>query len=489
MTSNESVEPTSGEPPTDGDDTHNTDNTDNDDSSDASDYRPESESDLANDGSQSSRRRFIGLLAGGAAGAAAAGVWYTQRSPGDQSAVPPSTTSTSSSTTTTTPTTASTTTSTTPTLPPEGPVDVHPERTLVVIELNGGNDGLATLVPYTSDRLSILRPTLMPAIDELVLVDDQFGITKNLEHSWAQGIGVLQGVGIPNGSGSHFEMERRWWSGTETGDDLAPTGFLGRLCDELDRGDPITGLSLGSRRSPAMLSSKPVTAGLTNPSVAWWVGQQSRWFDNLRTGIAAMSAHDASDTTTMSRARDGLGNALDFAEVLNNVEVDGVADAYPDNELGWQLAVAAEVINANSGVRVFHITHGNFDTHDDQRGTHDHLLRQLDASLTTFRGDLAERGISDEVLIATTSEFGRRPQQSGTGTDHGAASLSLLAGPVNTGLLGEAPSLMKLDSYDNLAPTITMSSFYATLAETWLGVPSALVLDNGPTPIPDVIRL
>ncbi len=448
-------------------------------------------SDTPVEGTRPGRRRFIGMLAGGAAGAAAGTVWYTQRGAVDENAAVPATTTTSS--TTSTSTTTSTTTTTTRPAPPftEAPaptVVADPERTLVVIELNGGNDGLATLVPYTSDRLSILRPTLMPAIDELVLVDDEFGITKNLEQSWNQGIGVLQGVGIPNGSGSHFEMERRWWSGTETGTDLSPTGFLGRLCDELDRGDPITGLSLGTRRSPAMLSAKPVTAGLTSPSVAWWVGQQSRWFDNLRAGIAAMSATNTSDTSTMALAREGLGNALDFAEVLNNVEVDGVADSYPDNELGWQLAVAAEVIGANSGVRIFHITHGNFDTHDDQRGTHDHLLRQLDSSLSTFRSDLAERGIADDVLIATTSEFGRRPQQSGTGTDHGAASLSLLAGPVNTGLLGEAPSLSQLDSNDNLVPTISMSSFYATLADSWFGVSPDLLLENNPTAVADIIR-
>ena len=454
------------------------------------------EDELTEPEAGTSRRKFLGLLAGGAAGAATAGAIYTANQDGSGSRAP------SSSETTTPPADASPGTTTAPnqaapattnpvTPTTKAPFAPGPRRTLVVVELNGGNDGLATLVPYSSDRLRELRPTLLPSEDELLLLDDDFGLTRSLERNWGQGLSLVQGIGLPGGTGSHFEMERRWWTGTEMGTELSPTGFLGRLCDELDEGQAITGLTLGTRRSPAMLSSKPVTAGLTNPSVSWWVNQQNSWFSNLRQGIETMSGHDGSSEagTPLTDARNGLGSALDFADVLSNVDVSDVTERYPANALGWQFAIAAQVIAAHSGVRVIHITHGNFDTHDDQRGTHEHLLRQLDNAMAQFRTELAETGDAGDVLIATTSEFGRRPQQSGTGTDHGAASLAMLAGPVEAGRFGEHPSLADLDENDNLRPTLSMAEFYATLAEGWLEVPASDVLDNAPSVVPGLLTV
>lgn len=445
-----------------------------------------------------SRRKFLGLLAGGAAGAAATGAIYIankEDSPdaGSAGAADSSPDPTSPSTTQSeTPPTSEPSTDSVPATPNTTPqLPLGPMRTLVVVELNGGNDGLATLVPYSSRTLQKLRPTLLPSEDELILLDDDFGINRSLEKSWNQGIAVVQGIGIPGSTGSHFEMERRWWSGTEMNTPLATTGFLGRLCDELDEGQPITGLTLGTRRSPAMLSAKPVTAGITNPSVSWWVNQQNAWFTNLRAGIETMSMHEGAQPDMfhpLAIARNGLGSALDFADVLANVDLRNVADRYPANALGWQFAIAAQIIASHSGVRVIHITHGNFDTHDDQSGTHDHLLRQLDGALSQFRTELAETGNADDVLIATTSEFGRRPQQSGTGTDHGSASMALLAGPVENGRFGEHPSLAKLDQNDNLIPTISMSEFYATLGEGWLGVPASSVIASAPPVVPGLLK-
>ncbi len=460
-----------------------------------------------------SRRKFLGLLAGGAAGAAGAGALYVSNQDGTPNATAPETANGADPSTSSSAPPDSSSTSVSPddmaadqtpnTLPASPstsvPLPQGPMRTLVVVELNGGNDGLATLVPYSSRQLQKLRPTLLPAEDDLILLDNDFGVTRSLEKNWNQGLALVQGIGIPGGTGSHFEMERRWWSGTEMGATLATTGFLGRLCDELDQGQPITGLTLGTRRSPAMLSAKPVTAGLTNPSVSWWVNQQNSWFTNLRQGIETMSAQtgsaqtgsrqtDTQQSESITIARNGLGSALDFADVLSGVDVSNVTDRYPANALGWQFAIAAQVIAANAGVRVIHITHGNFDTHDDQDGTHKHLLRQLDDAMSQFRIELAESGNTDNVLIATTSEFGRRPQQSGTGTDHGAASMAMLAGPVENGRFGEHPSLAKLDENDNLVPTLSMSEFYATLGEGWLGVPASSVIDAAPPVVPGLLK-
>ncbi len=141
---------------------------------------------------------------------------------------------------------------------------------------------------------------------------------------------------------------------------------------------------------------------------------------------------------------------------------------------------------ADVGVRVIHVPWGSFDTHDDHRGSHDYQLMELDQALTAFRADLESLGLAETTLIATTSEFGRRPAENNGGTDHGTASTMLLAGPVIGGRHGQAPSLNDLDD-GNLRATVNMGEYYATLAESWFGVPATEVLPGSPTPVSGLI--
>jgi uncharacterized protein (DUF1501 family) len=101
-----------------------------------------------------------------------------------------------------------------------------------------------------------------------------------------------------------------------------------------------------------------------------------------------------------------------------------------------------------------------------------------------FLGDLEARGLTDRVLVvATMSEFGRRPELYGSGgLDHGTASAALLAGAVSLGRIGKPLDLEQLDEDDNFVATTLMDQYYATLAETWFGVPAGDLLPGSPTP-------
>lgn len=371
-------------------------------------------------------------------------------------------------------------------------------RLLVVVELRGGNDGLATVVP-DSGRLRDLRPTVLT--DETPLVD--FAPETRLHAELAglrdRGLAVVQGIGTAVPDGSHFEMETRWWRGDSAGDLSIRTGFLGRLCDELAEPGTITGVTVGQAASPFLTADKATTIGIPDPWAGWFLGEDDAWFQNLRRGLRSMSA-DADGHDPLSLARGGLGDALAFGELLESLQAeaeavyeagdDGItgreAKGYPDTDLAFQLQIAAGLLESDSGVRVVHVELGGFDTHDGQMYQHDDLMRNLGPSLAAFQDDLAARGLADKTLTLTTSEFGRRPDDNSSGTDHGTAAPALLCGPVNAGLFGDAPDLARLDDDGNLVATTMLDDYYATIAEGWLGIDSGLVLPNGGTVISEL---
>jgi len=356
-------------------------------------------------------------------------------------------------------------------------------RTLVVIELQGGNDGLATLVPRNAGTLYDRREAVHIPDEELLDFTDEFGWNPALEGISRHGMAVLLGLGSTSDpDGSHFEMERRWWAGKSSGSELPGTGFLGRLCDQLVTDQPVTGVALGRGPSPSMRCDKAVTVGLNDPQSAWFLSHEDPWFENLRRGMAGMAQPDGTEVGPIPHARTGLTDTLAFGETLQEINNDAIKERYPDTDLGWSLGTAAQLIEQDAGVRVLHVTHGGFDTHSNQRGEHDNLLQELGDSLGPFLDDLADRGHAESTLVATTSEFGRRVPANEGGTDHGAAGMAMLAGPVNAGIHGEMPSLTQLDD-DNLIASIDFEEYYSTIAERWFGIPSSEVLESGVAPI------
>lgn len=369
------------------------------------------------------------------------------------------------------------------------------ERALVMIELDGGHDWMSTLVPYGDPALRSLRDATLPDMDSLIRIDDRFALNGNLA-STGTGIAFLHGVGTPDPTGSHFEMAARWRAGDPDGTALTATGFLGRLCDELDQGAPVTGVSL-TGNSPAILSRKAVTLGLPDGGDLEWLVSAEPWFRNLRGGIDAIAASATDDAPGAAAARVGLGKALRFSALLNSLEEEAPGTerppaergaGYPGGSLSDQLAIAAKLLASGTGVRVIFVSIGGFDTHSGQRGTHDALLDEIDRSMAAFRADLERRGRAQTTLVATMSEFGRRPQENGSGTDHGTASAAMLWGPVQPGVHGDAPSLTRLDDDDNFVATVMMDQYYATLAETWFGVDAAAVLPTKARPVEGIVN-
>ncbi len=365
------------------------------------------------------------------------------------------------------------------------------ERRLVVIEMSGGNDGMSTLVPYGMPGYRDLRKRTAIDTKDIIRINDEVGLHKNLARLHKQGLAVLMGVGTPKPDGSHFEMMDRWWKGNPAGGNTVTTGFLGRLADAIgDPGARAVAVSIGSGSHPSMVSRSAPTMSIPRADIGDLLAA-ARPDDKMLTAFQTTLREFGvgNDPGLMTVARKGTADAMRFAQTLGGLD-DADNSKYPGSTLGEGLRLAARLLDADNGVRIIHVPFGgDFDTHDDHIGRHADLMSQLDEALDEFLKDLKRRDLDGSVLVATTSEFGRTAKDNGSaGLDHGAASVALLAGPVKAGVHGEHSALTNLDDRDNLRATVGFESYYATIAEGWFGVPAADVLPTGAAVVGGVLK-
>src|SRR2546430_1716405 len=156
------------------------------------------------------------------------------------------------------------------------------------------------------------------------------------------------------------------------------------------------------------------------------------------------------------------------------------------NQLAAALQLAAELIVTGTGVKLLHVTLGGFDTHYTELSRHDDLMAYLDSAVSAFYQDLSAHNMADKVLIATWSEFGRRPRENASGgTDHGpAAPLLLIGDPVTGGLYGAEPSLTTLDNTGNLKYSVDFRSVYQEILSGHLGADAAKILGSSYDRVP-----
>jgi uncharacterized protein (DUF1501 family) len=232
-------------------------------------------------------------------------------------------------------------------------------RRLVVVELDGGNDGLNTLVPFTSGRYRDLRPRVALKPDDVIKVADGWGLHKNLKRLHEQGLAVVQGIGSMHPDGSHFEMMNRWWRGDPDGTLPPGTGIFGRLADIIGSTDAAAvAISIGSGSSPALVSQKVTTLSLPSPDAGGYLvgadpGDQTR--TSFQRGVAAMMLGGSDERLAM--ARDVGAGAIDFATTLTELTADDGGE-YPGGNLSNGLQLAGRLLASDAGVRIVHVPAG-----------------------------------------------------------------------------------------------------------------------------------
>jgi len=366
---------------------------------------------------------------------------------------------------------------------------VHNDRVLVMIQLAGGNDGLRTVIPLQDPKLHDLRPQLAAmSVGQALPITADFGLNqglKGVKALWDLGkVAIVEGVGYPNPTFSHFESIRIW----ETGD---PTrrqvdGWLGRtLARAYDSfGHPLSGCACGATDVPGALRDLQATLTvIENQKTFGFKGT-----GELEAAVGALykgtpGVYGALFDTAMATARESIAT-LRTSEATYQPKAqysDQAKLVYSSkNQLAAALQLAAELITTGTGVKLLHVTLGGFDTHYTELTRHDDLMGYLDTAVSAFYQDLAGHGVADRVMIATWSEFGRRPKENASaGTDHGAAApLILIGDPVKGGMYGRAPSLTELDSTGNLKYQVDFRSVYQEILGGHLGADPKEILGD-----------
>jgi uncharacterized protein (DUF1501 family) len=356
-------------------------------------------------------------------------------------------------------------------------------RLTVIVELNGGNDGLNTIVPYTESRYYSVRPRLALAESELLLINDELGMHPNLgglKSLYDAGrLAILQGVGYPNSDRSHFRSTEIWQ--TAIPDSVATTGWFGRYLDLVANPSDLDAVALGYE-TPATLFSDASSVASIGSVDAYELqadGYHPEDEQNKRDAFAGMYEDARNAGQTLGFVGNVGAVAYSSSQVIKqSVENYEPAVPYAEDPFSQDLLLVAQIIGAGLGTTVYYTSLGSFDTHANQVSDHATLLRWLSDGLSAFHQDMSAHGLGDDLLIMTFSEFGRRVEEnSSLGTDHGAAApLFVLGNAVRGGLYGDHPSLTDLDEGGDLKHGIDFRAVYATVLDNWLGVDSQAVL-------------
>jgi len=361
-----------------------------------------------------------------------------------------------------------------------------PERTLVLIQLTGGHDGLSMLVPYSDDAYGRARRTTRIQPEEVLRLDERVGLhpgLKELRELFDHGrVAWIEGIGYPEPVRSHFRSMDVWHAADARGRGTG-TGWIGRCVEALPEIRPHTVVHLGTkppfslystRQSPLCLT--PALMRITEPGRA-----------GVREASAALEPAPDRDEAggllelVRGRMRDAEASAARLHAVLDARREHA---PYPGSGLAQDLRSAAALIHAEVGMRVCSIEVGGFDTHRDQRGRHDRLMGDLDRALGAFWKDLVQSEAGRESLVVLYSEFGRRFEENDSrGTDHGSAGLALALGArVRGGLHGAPPALDALVDGDP-AFTTDFRRLYADAVGHVFGFEPEVVLGDGPAPL------
>ena len=355
-------------------------------------------------------------------------------------------------------------------------------RFLVVITLDGGNDGLNTITPDHLAPYHERRPTV--AIKDPLRLDGKYGLhpaLPGLKESWQAGqLHVIQKVGYPNPNLSHFTSSDIYAFGVRDPTKGDGRGWLGRLADTYTT-DPLGVVAVGTGRRPDLNAHQQSSLVLRDVGgfkidhdpEPQFIPDHILRVEHSRSLLAreAIPA-DASGSTAYKAARE----AHELVERVQ-AETAGWTDPghYPDTPLAARLRTIAQLESANFGTKVYYTAQGGYDTHANQEGRHRKLLQELDGALRAFREEMQSTGRWNECAVLITTEFGRRTEENGSGgTDHGAGNAFLvLGGATRGGMTGELTETDLLA--DQPAMRYDFRDLHSHLLERHLGLDPAPV--------------
>ncbi|GGF18778.1 DUF1501 domain-containing protein [Flavobacterium limi] len=330
------------------------------------------------------------------------------------------------------------------------------EQCLVFVQLNGGNDGLNTFIPYEDPLYYDFRTKI--ALNKDVVVGKNKGMAfhpalKDFAQMQQNGdLTVIQNVGYPEPVRSHFRSQEIWQTAADS-NKYINEGWLGRYLDlQCHDHQPTAGINLDAIDNLALKGMEPNTITVKDPD---------------RFKVKSNKENEKlSDNPQLDFVRKIANSVVEGSDDIQNALKQSKTEiSYPKTGLSKNLEWIARLVKGNLNSKVYYTSLGGFDTHDNQLSIHERKLTELNDALFSFYTDLKQAQLLQNVTIVVFSEFGRRVKDNGSGTDHGTAAPMFVIGGNNKGtILGNNPNLADLDNGD-LKHQIDFRSVYASLLQ------------------------
>ena len=363
------------------------------------------------------------------------------------------------------------------------------EKTLVVIQLTGGNDFMNTIVPYTNSHYYDARKKIVLGQDDFLPINDTLAINKNaapFKRMFDEGnMAIIQGIGYPNSNRSHFRGMDIWH--TCEPDRVGSEGWLGLAVKEIDPSgeNVLTGVNIGQGLPRAMaVAGVPVTSisDLEGYGVMKRLEQEQLREKALKAFKDIYGQAIGSGVVAEYIGKTGL-DVLRGADMLSEVaETYNSTVEYAHNSIAKSLRDVARIHLSGLGTRIFYTNHGGYDTHANEMPAHPKLISDLSGAISDFMDDLEEHEAADDIVILVFTEFGRRMRDNGSGTDHGSGGGAFIFGKnVKGGLYSEYPSLdpANWEHGEDLQHTIDFRGIYGTVLEQWLQLEAKPIVKGG----------
>lgn len=335
------------------------------------------------------------------------------------------------------------------------------EQCIVFVQLNGGNDGLNTFIPFEDALYYDLRPKISISKTEVLKAAKGMAFHPALKGFAAMqqsgDLSVIQNVGYSNPIRSHFRSQEIWQT-APTQQEYLNDGWLGRYLDLQCKDQPTAGINLDSIDNLALKGDEPNSITVKDPN-------------RFRTKSTTENDGQLSDNPQLDFVRKIATSVVEGSDDIQKALSKSAASdvVYPKTGLAKNLEWISKLIKGNLNSKVYYTSLGGFDTHDNQLAIHKNKLTELNDAVYSFYGDLKESQQLQNVTIVVFSEFGRRVKDNGRGTDHGTAAPMFVIGGKNRGkIIGRNPNLSDLDHGD-LKHEIDFRSVYASLLENKLG--------------------
>ena len=366
-------------------------------------------------------------------------------------------------------------------------------KNLVVIQLSGGNDYLNTIVPYQDGLYYDYRPNMALRDDKIIEIDNKIGFNSNMgtfKGLYQNGdMAVIMGIGYPEPNRSHFRSMDIWHTAEPF--KTSSEGWLGKTTKAIDPDgkNPVATVNFG-RGLPRSLAFPGVSVASVGSLESYGLytglsGGNQR--EILLDTVSRIYQPYSDDSFVSLRLLETGRGMLDGADILKEApkEYSSNVEYSEDNPIAQSLKGVAQVMSADLGTRIFYTQHGSFDTHTNELVNHALLWQQLSEGVENFVEDIREMNKYDDTVIWVFSEFGRRIEDNGDGTDHGSGGVAFLIGDsVKGGMYGEYPKLSKTDQLDgDVKYVVDYRDVYASILDEFLHVDSEWVLNGKFNPI------